>query len=92
MIAHGAILSILGAQWRYAAWVAFDLRLLLFLILIAALGAMGIAAMFVRHDRLSEHLATFIVSFAVLFIVLVLVFNTIAHYPVFVVESFFPFP
>ncbi len=87
-----APLSILGAPWHYAAWVALDVRLLCFLVLIATLGALGITAMFLRHDRLSEHVATFIVTFTALFIVLVVIFNAVAHYPVFVVERFFPFP
>ena len=87
---HG--IAALGTQWHYAAWVALDLRLLLFLVLIAALGGMGIAAMFVKHDRVTEHAATFLLAFVALLIVLIIIFNAIAHYPVFVIESFFPFP
>ena len=81
-----------GSGWRYAAWVALDLRLLLFLILISSLGAVGICIILVRRRRWLDLIAGYLVSFLSLLVLLIIVFNNIAHYPVFVVESFFPFP
>lgn len=83
-----------GSQnlWHYAAWVALDLRLLLFIGLISLLTAAGISALFARGRSHIEVAALFIVSFTVSLTLCVVVFNAIAHYPVFVVESFFPFP
>lgn len=87
-----AALAASGMEWRYAAWVALDLRLLLFLVLISALGALAICAIVLRERRWAEIAAVFALGFLGLFVGLVLVFNAIANYPVFVVESFFPFP
>ncbi|MGM0574427.1 MAG: hypothetical protein ACQEXJ_01660 [Myxococcota bacterium] len=90
----GLVATTLAAAdgWRYAAWVAVDLRLLLFLVLVSALGATGTCILFVRRRHPLHLAAAFIVSFVALFAALVLIFNGIAHYPVFVVERFFPFP
>ncbi len=81
-----------GGGWQYAAWVALDLRLLLFLALISALGSIGVCIILVRRQRWVDMTAAFIVTFTVTLTLLIVVFNGIAHYPVFVVESFFPFP
>ena len=62
------------------------------MLLIAALAAGGLCALFVRGRKLVEYAAAFIVSFVLTFVVCLLVFNELAHYPVFVVESMFPFP
>ena len=37
--------SLAEASWHYAAWVSFDLRLLLFVALLAALVSAGITAL-----------------------------------------------
>lgn len=81
-----------SSGWHYAAWVAIDLRLLIFVVLIAALTAAGIAAMVVKTRSKRDFLAIFTIAFALTFAVALLVFNEIAHHPVFVVEAFFPFP
>ncbi len=78
--------------WHYAAWVALDLRLLLFIALISLLTAAGVSALFARGRKRIEVAALFIVSFTISLTLCVVVFNAIAHYPVFVIESFFPFP
>ena len=78
--------------WQYAAWVAVDLRLLLFLMFISLLSSFGVCLILVRKRDLTRVLATFIVAYAVSLSGLLLVFNTIAHYPVFEIQSFFPFP
>jgi hypothetical protein len=81
-----------GDGWQYAAWVAVDLRLLLFLMFVALLGALGVCLILVRQRDLTRLLATFIVAYTAALGLLVVVFNVIAHYPVFQVQSFFPFP
>ena len=81
-----------GDGWQYAAWVAVDLRLVFFLMFVALLSALGVSLILVRQRDLIRLSATFIVAYTVSFGLLVLVFNTIAHYPVFQVQSFFPFP
>ena len=78
--------------WHYAAWVSFDLRLFLLVVLIALLTAGGLCALLVRGRKLVEFVAAFIVSFTLTFLIVLVIFNEIAHYPVFVVESMFPFP
>lgn len=83
---------VLATGWRYAAWVAVDLRLLLFLVLVSLLGATGVCILFVRRRHPLHLTAAFTLSFLVLLAALVAIFNTIAHYPVFVIERFFPFP
>ena len=81
-----------GDGWQYAAWVAVDLRLLFFLVFISVLSAMGICLILVRQRDLLRLSATFVVAFTVSLALLITVFNVIAHYPVFQIQSFFPFP
>ena len=78
--------------WLYAAWVAVDLRLLMFLALISVLTALGSTVLLVRRRDPILWTASFIVGFTISLGLLIAVFNTIAAYPVFVVQSFFPFP
>lgn len=81
-----------SSGWHYAAWVAVDLRLLIFILLIAALTGAGVAALVVKRRRVWDYAAVFITTFAVTLLVCLLIFNEIAQYPVFVIESFFQFP
>ena len=78
--------------WQYAAWVAVDLRLLLFLLFISLLSAFGVCLIVVRKRDWTKFAATFIVAYGLSLSALILIFNVIAHYPVFQVQSFFPFP
>jgi hypothetical protein len=78
--------------WHYAAWVAVDLRLLFFLMFISLLSSFGVCLILVRKRDLVRVLATFIVAYTISLSALLIVFNTIAHYPVFQLQSFFPFP
>ncbi len=82
----------LAEGWHYAAWVAIDVRLLLFLALIALLSSVGFCLLFIRRRDPMVTTASFIVAFTIVFGLLVLIFNSIAHYPVFSVQSFFAFP
>src|SRR5690606_38872494 len=78
--------------WHYAAWVAIDVRLLVLVLLVSLLTAAGICALAVRTTRKVELAAAFLLCFSATFVVSLLIFNEIAHYPVFVVESLFAFP
>ena len=81
-----------GEGWQYAAWVAVDLRLLLFLMFVALLASLGVCLIMVRKRNWLNIAAVFIVSYALSLTLLITTFNTIAHYPVFQIQSFFPFP
>ena len=78
--------------WQYAAWVAVDLRLLLFLMFISLLSSFGVCLILVRKRDLVRVAATFIVAYTISLSALLIIFNSIAHYPVFEIQSFFPFP
>ena len=78
--------------WHYAAWIAVDLRLLFFLMFVALLSAVGVCLILVRDRDITRLLATFFLAYLAALSLLVMTFNLIAHYPVFQVQSFFPFP
>lgn len=86
------ILSAAAEGWRYAAWVAIDLRLVLFAALLAALTAAGLAALVVRSSRARDYVAVGALGFVGLFVLTVFFMNEVAEHPVFVVEAVFPFP
>ena len=79
-------------SWHYAGWVVLDLRLLIFLVALAFVGSVGVCLVVVKPWRWVVAVATFIVSSTLLFTALVILFNGIAGYPVFVIERFFSFP
>jgi len=78
--------------WRYAAWVAIDLRLCLFAFILAALTAAGVASLLVRSTRWHDYLTVWLLAFFTLFVVTVFFMNEVAQEPVFVVEALFAFP
>lgn len=78
--------------WRYAAWIAIDLRLVLFAALLAALTAAGLAALVVRSSRARDYVTVWALGFVGLFVLTVFFMNEVAEHPVFVVEAVFPFP
>tara|TARA_B100000530_G_scaffold250635_1_gene164883 strand:- start:282 stop:554 length:273 start_codon:yes stop_codon:yes gene_type:complete len=82
----------LDHSWHYAGWVVLDLRLLIFLVILACVGSIGVCLVLVKPWRWIVAAATFIVSTTVLLTALVIIFNGIAGYPVFVIERFFTFP
>jgi hypothetical protein len=86
------VIAFVADGWHYAAWVALDLRLVLFATLLAAFSAAGIAALLVKGAKLRDYLATWLLAFVALFAVTVFFMNEVARHPVFVVESFFEFP
>lgn len=81
-----------GTSWHYAAWVAFDLRLLIFAVLLAALLAAALTSLVIRSERRTDYLATWLLMFVGLFALTVFAMNLVVDQPVFVVESVFPFP
>jgi hypothetical protein len=80
------------AAWHYAAWVSLDLRLLLFSVLFAGLAAAGLTAIFLKSERRLDYIASWLIAFVVLLVATVAVMNLVSAHPIFVVESFFPFP
>lgn len=78
--------------WRYAGWIAIDVRLVLFVGAVSVLIAVGAAALWVRSGRWRELLAAFFLAFIASFIGLAAIFNSLASHPVVVVERLFPFP
>lgn len=78
--------------WRYAGWIALDLRLLIFVGVVAALVGVGTAALFVRSGRWRDHLSVFFLVFLLGLFLLTMLFNGLASHPVLVVERLFPFP
>ena len=80
------------SQHHYAAWVVIDLRLTIFVTLISLFMTLGIVALFFRGRRWHEYVTAFVSLFLVILVITVLVFNSIANYPVFLVEDVFRFP
>jgi hypothetical protein len=89
---RGLILGNGSTGWHYGAWVAIDLRLLIFVLLVSLLAAIGITLLVAKRRHWVEHAALGIVSFTATFLLFVLVLNSVADYPVFSIRSFFPFP
>lgn len=77
---------------HYAAWVVFDLRLLVFVILISLFLTLGIVALFFRGRRWHEYVTAFVSIFVLVLLICLLIFNRIANYPVFLIEDVFVFP
>ncbi len=78
--------------WRYAAWVAFDVRLLLIVAALGALMAAAVAALTVRSGQVRDYATVFTLVTLVTVAALSQLFNTCLSQPVLVVESVFPFP
>lgn len=79
-------------NWHYAAWIAIDLRLVIFATLLAGLTSAGFSALLVRSARLRDYLSVWLLLFVALFAVTVFFMNEVARHPVFVVEALFNFP
>ncbi|MDP6945091.1 MAG: hypothetical protein QF464_13160 [Myxococcota bacterium] len=92
VIAATPELAATGDGWQYAAWIALDLRLLLFLMFISLLASFGVCLIMTTRRDWLRLAAMFLVSYVAILSLLITIFNVVAHYPVFKVESFFPFP
>jgi len=79
-------------SWRYAGWIALDLRLIIFVAAVSGLIAVGSAALWVRSGRPRDYASVFFFTWLIALVVLTIIFNSIAGHPVFVVEKLFPFP
>jgi len=86
------VATTIDQSWHYAGWIVLDLRLLIFLVALAFVGSIGVCLVVVKPWRWVVAVATFIVSSTALLTALIVLFNGIAGYPVFVVERFFSFP
>ena len=89
---RGLILAEATTEWHYGAWVAIDLRLLIFVVLISILASVGITLLSAKRRNWVEYSALAIVSFTGTFVAFILILNSLADYPVFAIRSFFPFP
>lgn len=78
--------------WRYAAWVAFDVRLLLIVAALGALIAGATAALTVRSGQARDYASVFALVTILAIGGLSQLFNACLSQPVLVVESVFPFP
>lgn len=79
-------------QHLYAGWIVLDLRLLVFVILISLFLTVSVITLFVRGRRWHEYVTIFLAVYAIAFVLILLIFNLIARYPVLRVEALFPFP
>jgi len=80
------------SEHHYAAWVVFDLRLLTFVGLISLFLALGTVALLFRGKRWHDYVTGFVSIYFAIVLLTILVFNSIASYPVFLVEDIFQFP
>lgn len=78
--------------YHYAAWVVLDLRLLLFVVLISLFLTSGLLAVLYRGRRWQDYVTTGAATYILVLTTLIVVFNLVARYPIFRVESFFQFP
>jgi uncharacterized membrane protein YoaK (UPF0700 family) len=79
-------------EYHYAGWIVFDLKLLVFITVLCLLLSVAVISIFFRERKWHEHLTFFFAVFIIAFAVSVVIFNTLAHYPVFRIETIFPFP
>lgn len=79
-------------SWHYAAWVSIDLRMLAFSCILAALLAAVVTSLVLRSERRLDYLALWLLVFLGMLALTLTAMNLLSAHPVFVVESFFPFP
>lgn len=77
---------------RYAAWVSFDVGLLILCALLSALVSAALTALFARTNDRRHLILSWLIGFLLALISVVVIMNAVTHYPVFVVETVFPFP
>ncbi|HRE91219.1 MAG TPA: hypothetical protein PK095_19020 [Myxococcota bacterium] len=92
IICGSAALGACAGEGRYAAWVSFDLSLVLLTTLLAALLAAALTALTARtEDR--RHLAlAWLIAFLCTFALITWLVAALTDHRVFVVESVFPYP
>ena len=78
--------------YGYAGWFVIDFRLLLFTIVISLLVTVGTMSILSKGRTRNELLKMGVLFFIASVVFNVIVLNTVFQYPVFRIESFFPFP
>ena len=78
--------------YGYAGWFVIDMRLLLFAIAVSLLVTLGTVSMLSRGRDRNELLKIGTLFFLASVVFNVVVLNLVLDYPVFRIESFFPFP
>lgn len=81
-----------GNAYAYAGWIVLDARLLTFVLVISFLLTTGTLALFFRGKRWYDYVSAGFALYITLVTVLIIFLNWVIQYPVFRVESFFPFP
>mgnify|MGYP006224182427 CR=1 FL=1 len=76
---------------RYAGWFVLDLRLLVFVLLVGLLLTAGTLAIGFRKRQWAEIVSAGFSLFIMIVAGLIALLNGVLYYPVFRVESFFPF-
>lgn len=78
--------------YGFAGWFVVDIRLLVFTVVVSLLVTVGTMSMLSRGKKRNELLKTGGLFFIASVVFNVLILNTVFDYPVFRIESFFPFP
>jgi hypothetical protein len=76
---------------RYAGWFVLDLRLLVFVLLVGILLTAGTLAIGFRKRQWAEIVSAGFSLYIMIVAGLIVLLNVVFYYPVFRVESFFPF-
>lgn len=74
----------------YAGWIVIDVRLLVFLVLLCAGVSLLLLAFLVKRRAWHEYVTLFFAMASLLFLVSLLMLQTVLNYPVIVERSFFP--
>ena len=78
--------------YGYAGWFVIDMRLLLFAIAVSLFVTLGTVSILSRGRDRNELLKIGTLFFLASVVFNVIVLNFVLDYPVFRIESFFPFP
>lgn len=85
-------LSACAGEGRYAAWVSFDLSLVLLTTLLAALIAAALTALTARSEDKRHLVLAWLIAFCCTFALITWLVAALTDHRVFVVESVFPYP
>jgi len=78
--------------YGFAGWFVVDIRLLIFTVVVSLLVTVGTMSMISKGRKRKELLKTGVFFFVASVVFNILILNTVFDYPVFRIESFFPFP
>jgi len=74
----------------YGGWIAVDVRLLLFLALLSSGVSSLLLGLLVRRRAWHEYLTLFVATATILFVLGLVLLQTVLDYPVIVSRDFFP--